>query len=242
MSKFSIAVRLFVITAVAALCLAFTNQITAPITKINNDKAFAKALSDALPQAKVFKPLDPISSKDETITINSVNEGFSDKAMAKSVGYVVKVTCSEGYGGNVCVMVGIDKKGEIVKTIISSPFSETPGLGMKAKEPAFTDQYTGKKGELKVVKGEANESDEIVAISSATITSRAVTKCVNAALEAVANGSQIQSEKANEAKKTYDEKHEQSKAELNAVEEIRKDEPVPTIKEESEKEEKENEQ
>ncbi len=242
MSKFSIAVRLFIITAVAALCLAVTNQITKDITLENNKKAFELSLESALPEAKEFKEQDPSIPADKTVIINSIHEGFSDKDMTKSVGYVVTATSSEGYGGSLCVIVGINKKGEVVKTIISSPFNETAGLGTKAKDSSFTDQYKGKTEELKVVKGEAKSDNEIVAISSATVTSKAVTSCVNTALEAVKKISGITSEKANEAQKTYTEKDEQSKAELDAVEEIRKDEPTPVIKEESEKEEQNNEQ
>ena len=53
---------------------------------------------------------------------------------------------------------------------------------MKADEPAFKDQFAGKSGEVKIVKGTASADEEISAISGATVTSTAVTKAVNAGL------------------------------------------------------------
>ena len=61
--------------------------------------------------------------------------------------------------------------------------SDTPGLGMKATEPAFKDQYKDKTVEEFTVTKTGSASDsEINAISGATITSNAVTNAVNAAL------------------------------------------------------------
>lgn len=242
MSKFTVAVRLFIITAAAAVCLALANKITAPITKANNEKTFMASLSEALPDAKDFKTLDPSQSEDETVTINSIYAGYADKKHENPVGYVVTVTSSEGYGGDLCVIVGIDNDLNVTKAIISSPFSETAGLGAKAKEPDFIDQFKGKSKNLKVVRGEAANDNEISAISSATITSTAVTNCVNAALETVESTADKSRSVADEAQKTYSEKEEQSQAELDAVEKIRKDEPTPVIKDENDKEDAKNEE
>ncbi len=241
MSKFSIAIRLFIITAVTAVCLAFVYKVTAPITEANNLKAFQKSLAEALPSAKEFKQLDPGVYDSETITLNSVYIGYEDKKQEKPSGYVVTATSSEGYGGDVCVMVGIDDKYNIVKVLISNPFSETPGLGANARKPKFLDQFIGKNGGLEVVKGEAKGDKQISAISSATVTSKAVTSCVNAALETVKTAADKSTAVAEEIKKTAEEKVDQSNAEIDAVEEIRKDEPTPVIVEEDIKEDSSNE-
>ena len=45
------AIKLFVITAVAAFCLAFANKITAPIIDVNSAKTEAQALGQVLPAA-----------------------------------------------------------------------------------------------------------------------------------------------------------------------------------------------
>ena len=240
MSKFSVALRLFIITSVTAIALAFAYKITAPITEANNQKAFENSLSQALSSAKSFKQIDSGSYDDETITINSIYAGFEDDEQQKTVGYVATVTSSQGYGGDVCVMVGIDEKFAVTKVIISSPFSETPGLGANAKKPQFLDQFTGKNKELTVVKGEAKGDAQISAISSATITSKAVTDCVNAALETVKINAEKSSAAAEEIKLVAEEKVNQSNAELDAALENRKDEPTPTIIDDEDKEDGKN--
>ena len=79
-------------------------------------------------------------------------------------------------------MVGINKDLEVNRIKIMES-AETAGLGANASKPKFADQFIGAKNRLSVVKGEAGEN-EISAIASATITSKAVTSCVNAAIEA----------------------------------------------------------
>jgi electron transport complex protein RnfG len=61
--------------------------------------------------------------------------------------------------------------------------NDTAGLGMKAKEEAFSSQYANKQVEkFTVTKTGATSEDEIDAISGATISSNAVTNAVNASL------------------------------------------------------------
>ncbi len=236
MSKFTIALKLFIITAVAAACLALTNSITAPITKANNEKAFNESLRDALPDAKEFESIGGgETAKGSDVKIDSIHAGYKDKEHKELAGYVVKATSPNGYGGDLCVIVGIDRDGKVTKAIISSPFAETAGLGAKAKDADFIDQFKGKSGELNVVKREANGENEISAISSATITSNAVTDCVNAALEASKSSAVSSNSASMEAQKTFTEKKEKSDAELDAVEENRENQPTPTIKKEEDK-------
>lgn len=231
MSKFSIALRLFIITSVTAVFLALAYKVTAPITEANNQKTFQESLKEVLPLAKEFKQIDPGSFEDETVTINSINVGYADADATDLKGYVVTATSSEGYGGDVCVMVGVDPSYKVNKVIISSPFSETPGLGANAKKPAFLDQFVGKGNNIEVVKGEAKGDKQISAISSATITSKAVTACVNASIEVIKATSQKTAATAEEIKLVTEEKVDQSNAELDAALENRKDEPTPVIKE-----------
>ena len=95
------------------------------------------------------------------------------------IGYTIK-TSPKGYGGAVEVMVGISTDGKITGVDIGN-HSETPGLGSKASDPAFKDQYLDKDvaNSLLVVKGSVNNDNEISAISGATITSNGVTSGEN---------------------------------------------------------------
>ncbi len=175
----TVALKLFVITAISALCLAAINKVTTPVIEKNNKAVEIAAQQELLPAAEVFLEGEKPETTRQGVTINSFNAGMNDGEVC---GYVATVTSNAGYGGDIKVMVGIDKSVKVTSIkIIQS--SETAGLGQNASKPAFINQYVGADGPLTVVKGEA-KNGEISAISSATITSKAVTECVNAALEA----------------------------------------------------------
>ena len=53
---------------------------------------------------------------------------------------------------------------------------------MNAKKESFISQFTGKSGKLSVVKNKTPGDSEILAITSATVTSKALTNAVNDAL------------------------------------------------------------
>ena len=79
------------------------------------------------------------------------------------------------------VSVGIQSDGTVTGVSFLS-ISETAGLGMKAKEPSFYEQYVGKNPTKFAVSKDGGDGEQIDALSGATITSRAVTGAVNAAL------------------------------------------------------------
>lgn len=160
------------ITAISAGILAFINDLTAPVIAANNEKKRDAAMMRVLPDATGFEKLD--FEGDELVT--EIYSG-GDAGMV--------VLCEpKGYGGAISMVVGIDAEGKVSGIDITGQ-SETPGLGANCVNDDFKGQFTGKNGELKVAKN-ASKADEIDAISSATITSKAVTKGVNAALRAAA--------------------------------------------------------
>ena len=77
--------------------------------------------------------------------------------------------------------VGIQNDGTVNGIAILS-INETAGLGMKASEPEFYEQYSGKQTDHFYVSKDGGEGEQIDAISGATITTRAVTGAVNASL------------------------------------------------------------
>lgn len=174
----SLALKLFLITALSALVLAFVNKLTAPVIAQNSAETFNNAQAEVLPEAVEFAKTDfsDVKLDFEGVTIDSLSIGLG--ADKNFIGYVATAVCSEGYGGDVTVMVGLSPDLKILKAKILSA-SETPGLGAKASEPKFIDQFKEKAGNLSVVKGAAANENEISAISGATITSKAVTKAVN---------------------------------------------------------------
>ena len=171
-------VKLLLICAIVSALLAGVNSITKPIIAENEQKNFEIAMQEVLPEASGFKEVDPgdYPPSETGVTLDSLYR-------ADNGGYVVSTVCSEGYGGDVSVMVGITKDLTINQVKIMS-MSETPGLGAKASEPEFIGQYDGLSAGITVVKNTTPADNQIEAISGATITSKAVTKAVNAALEA----------------------------------------------------------
>lgn len=98
------------------------------------------------------------------------------------IGYVITVTSSEGSQANITLSVGITNDG-VVNGYATTSISETPGLGMKVNDDSFKSQFEGKSEETySVTKSPAASDSEIESISGATISSRAVTNAVNAAL------------------------------------------------------------
>ncbi len=113
-------------------------------------------------------------------TIDAVLE--AKDSSGEVLGYVINVTDSAGYGGNVSYSIGIANDGTLMG-IAFTTLNETAGLGMKAKDEAFSSQFKDVVVEsLSVEKGSKSSDSAIQAISGATITSRAVTSGANAAL------------------------------------------------------------
>ena len=212
----SVSFRLFIITAVTTLCLALVNSMTAGVIKANAEKAQLEAQKEVLPDALEFKKTEasekniPEGTKNG-VRVESLNVGIAN---GNGVGYIATMISNAGYGGDIKVMVGIDSDGSVTKVKILQS-SETAGLGQNASKPEFINQFNGKSGSLSVVKNKAadGENGEIAAISGATVTSRAVTSCVNAALELV--GSKSEQGMDASAAAAVDEKVKQVEEETN---------------------------
>ena len=140
--------------------------MTKDVIEANGAAAAEKAMGEVLPAAESFE--------EKTAPDGSVYH--VGKSGGETVGCVF-ITSAKGYGGDVKIMTGVDTGGK-VSGISILEINETPGLGMNAKKDDFRNQFKGQSGELKVNK----DGGEIVAITSATVTSRAVTKAVNEAL------------------------------------------------------------
>lgn len=91
---------------------------------------------------------------------------------------------AKGYGGDVSVMTAVKPDGTVAGVAILVVSNETPGLGQNAAKESFYSQYAGlKKGVSLLKNGAKAENNEVDAVTGATITSTAVTRAVNAALD-----------------------------------------------------------
>ena len=98
------------------------------------------------------------------------------------IGYVISVITKEGYGGDIRMYMGVTMSGRLMGISILE-IHETPGLGMRASE-VLVPQFRDLKGtEFTVTKNGKVAENEIDAITSATITSKAVTRGVNFGLK-----------------------------------------------------------
>ena len=172
---------LTMITLIAGLGLGFVYEITKDPIAQAQDKAKKEAWQAVFPEADIneFEAVD-VDEKVAEVAIKAVGAKATVDEVCKvgEEGYVITTTDKEGYGGDIQITVGITSDGTVNGISILS-ISETAGLGMKAKEPAF---YQGKQAEKFAVSKDGGEGEPIDAISGATITSRAVTGAVNVAL------------------------------------------------------------
>ncbi len=180
----TLTVKLLLITAIVAALLGGINMVTEPIIAENNEATFQANLKELLPGAESFE-LDgtKLPEPEAGVKVNGVYCGMA--ADGTPVGYVADAVCSEGYGGDVVVMTGVDTEGKITKVKVTE-MEETPGLGAKCQTD-WINQYTGLTENIVVSKnGSAGDNpNKIDAISGATITSKAVTKAVNNSVSAV---------------------------------------------------------
>lgn len=170
-------VILFGICLVAAVLLAFVNSITEEPIAEQVKLRQTKAMQSVIPDAE-FNELTDLGLNEDNM-IKSIFEATIDNNV---VGYAFNLKTSEGYNGDIELVVGINTDGVITGIDIITQ-SETPGLGANSDKPVFKDQYKDKPAQvLSVVKDKAKAETEISAISGATITSRAVTNAVNEAI------------------------------------------------------------
>lgn len=170
---------LFIVASISALVLSYTNQITAPLIAQKSEEAGKQSRQAVLPEASEFKKIEGVDFGSDIVS--EVYEGYSGSDIK---GYVARAL-PVGYSGPVEVIVGINLDGSISGVSIGT-HTETPGLGSKASGE-FKDQYQGMKTNVpaEVIKSGQPKENEVVAISGATITSRAVTTGINEAAKAV---------------------------------------------------------
>ncbi len=175
---------LTIITLAAGIGLGFVYEITKEPIAQAQEKEKKEAWQKVFPDADIneFEAVEvDEAAAEKAVSDLGVKATVDEVCMVGDKGYVVTTTDKEGYGGDIQITVGITSDGTVSGISILS-ISETAGLGMKAKEPKFYEQYQGKQTERFAVAKDGGEGEPIDALSGATITSRAVTGAVNTAL------------------------------------------------------------
>lgn len=184
------ALILCTITLVAGFLLGGVYEITKEPRAKQQEITKTNSYREVIKEAASFEELN-VDNKaiSELLKAHDITEKAAVidacvKALDKDgniIGYIVSATSKEGYGGNISLSVGFDMTGNVTGVSILS-ISETAGLGMEAKNESFLNQYKAEGASLYIVGKSDNEDGiNIDALSGATITSKAVTKAVNAA-------------------------------------------------------------
>lgn len=163
-------ISLFLICLVITAALALTNNITAEKIASNEQASKEESMLTVCPGSKTFEEVIP----------DTLYKGLDDSGNIK--GYAISTT-AQGYGGQVKVMTGVND-GEIIAVDVFYNNDETPGLGKNTSNESFRDQYKGLSvnKDIAVSKDDASGNAQTVdAVTSATISSRAVTQAVNEA-------------------------------------------------------------
>ena len=169
------------LTAALLFAISFALQDTAAA---NAEKAHLELMQTILPGATEFA-VEPYGGEDANI--RSVHKS--------DIGFVVEAS-TYGYAGEITMLVGVTNDGRVTGLVITDAH-ETFGLGGKAlTDHEFLKQFLNKTGSFEVATAGADafsgataeaapaegEAAPVDAITGATVTSKAVVRCVNSAV------------------------------------------------------------
>ena len=161
---------LTLISAVCAAVLAIVNNATKErIANLATLKANNAARAVLPASVKAVEPVKDPADASLTAFI-----GYADDAKTQIAGYAVPGLTAKGYGGNIRLMVGLNPDRTVISYQVLAA-AETPGLGSNLSTPAFIARFKDQPAaSVKVTK----DGGKIEALTSATITSRAVCDAV----------------------------------------------------------------
>lgn len=185
------ALVLFVITLIAGAVLGAVYAVTAQPIADAQLAARAAAYAAVFPEAADFETDGTVTAALENADTLLREAGFAAVSVSDAL-YVTdaagaRIGCvmtlsGKGYGGEIRLALGVTADNTVSGISVLSQ-SETAGLGAKCTEEDFYGQFAGKPAvALRVVKNGAAGSDEIDAISGATVTSVGITEAVNAGI------------------------------------------------------------
>ena len=160
------------ILVLAAICLVVTgaisliNDATYPIITEANAERTRATMIEIIPGAPGFELIE------SDVLPPNIYRAYR---VTDDSGYIF-IILSNGFGGNIRVICGIDSDGKIIE-VRTLQHSETKGLGDYIDKRSFTGQFDGK---------DLNGLPQIDSVTGATITFNAFMNAVEDALEAFA--------------------------------------------------------
>lgn len=161
---------------VCAFLLAFVNSLAKEKIAENDKKKTEDAIFKLVPSAKKVESLN--------LEGETVYKLFDESNQEAGYAFLAK---GDGYQGAIKMIAVIDpafaKLGgiEVIESV------ETPGLGAKINDDFFKDQFKNLNvtGKIECLKEEVKNDNQIKAISSATISSKAVVNILNKKVEEI---------------------------------------------------------
>ena len=156
---------LIVIALVAVVLLAATFGLQGLAVK-KAQAEHLRIMQTLLPGSADFV-VEPYTGEDANIrSVHKADNGF------------VIETATQGYADEIVVLVGVDKDGSVTGIVVKE-MHETVGLGMNGlTDWQFLAQFLRTSGEAEV-------GTNVDALTGATVTSKAITRCVNSAVAVV---------------------------------------------------------
>ena len=167
----------------AAVILFAASSGLEGIAAANGEKAHEELMQTLLPGAAEFT-VEPYAGEDANIV--SVHKS--------DIGFIVE-TKTYGYAGEIAMLIGVNNDGRVTGLVVREAH-ETFGLGGNVlSDHEFLAQFLNKSGSFEVAtSGEdafsgataeataEGEAASVDAITGATVTSKAVVRCVNSAI------------------------------------------------------------
>ena len=148
---------------ICVLVLSFLTAGLSGVAAANAEAELTAKMQTILPGSETFT--------EEAYTGDDAN---IRRVFAAENGYVIEVA-TNGYAGEITMLVGVDKDGKVTGLQVRD-MEETFGLGGEAlTDHEFLRQYLQTSGEAEV-------GVNVDAITGATVTSKAITRCVNSAV------------------------------------------------------------
>ena len=172
------ALVLMAFSLVLGFVLGAVYKITEPIIAEATLRKEMEAYKVVFADADTFNAVEVDAAAAEKVMADGgfpdvINKAFEAVDANNNVlGYVVQLTTKDGYAGGIVMVVGITKDG-VVNGFSVTAHQETSGLGTKAFDAAYADQFKGIP---------AADVAGVSTISGATLTSTAVKNGINAAV------------------------------------------------------------
>ncbi|MDD4569696.1 MAG: RnfABCDGE type electron transport complex subunit G [Tepidanaerobacteraceae bacterium] len=160
---------LMIISIASGAVLALSYEVTNPTIQEQARQKLEQSVLTVIPGAT---KMEEVQKEDMMIYIGLDDQGNKKGISFKAIG--------SGFDGPIEIMVGYNpKEGKLLGIEILS-MSETPGLGARIKEEAFTKQFKEKSAE-----DEFTAKEDVQVISGATISSTAVANAIRTSLDKI---------------------------------------------------------